>query len=518
MRLTIRLDPNRLRQWHLRLAERLARRPDTRVAVDWSATGEALPSAVPLLFSLERLIYRLPGDGLAATAGIGDFAPFRARGPEPADLVLDLCGAGRRPGERTWQLTFDATPSEAAAIGALMQSRKPVVAMIDLETGAEIAGGRPGAETNDILVLAFEDVLARTMTLVKAALDGAAARTGGKAPAPAAASTRAAARFAMRSLAGAAVKQLYRLCYYAPHWRVGWRWADGPDLIDLRAHPDGGWRELPDDGVRFYADPFPIMNDGRLHLFVEEFDHRMGRGAISVVEFGSAGPIDKPRQVLATPTHLSYPFVFQHRREMWMVPESSSTASIDIYRAAAFPDRWVKEATLVPGTAASDATLFQHDGRWWMLATVRDGGAHSDALHAWSAADPLGPWRAHDRNPVLVDIACARPAGRVVRRGGKLIRPFQDCSNGYGSALGLAAITRLDDGGFAQQVETMLHPGPAWPGRRLHTLNRAGPLECIDGSAQSPKFWTRARGASAAAPSAAMSANQTTSSLSGRRI
>jgi hypothetical protein len=296
----------------------------------------------------------------------------------------------------------------------------------------------------------------------------------------------------MRSLASAAVKQLYRLCYYAPHWRVGWRCVDGPDLIDLRAHPNGGWRELPDDGVRFYADPFPIVSGGRLHMFVEEFDHRLGRGVISVIEFDGSGPIGKPRQVLETASHLSYPFVFEHAGETWMVPESSATATIDLYRADPFPDRWIKEATLVSGVTASDATLFEHNGRWWMLAVARDdGGAHSDALHVWSAGDALGPWRAHDRNPVLVDIASARPAGRVGRRDGKLIRPFQDCRNGYGSALGLAAIIRLDDEGFEQQVETMIYPGPCWPGRRLHTLNRAGPLECIDGSAQSPKFWTR---------------------------
>jgi len=381
MLLTLRLDPARLRQWHLRLAERLARRANTRVAVEWCARGEKLPAAVPLLFSLEKLIYRLPGDGLAAAANVDDFARFTANAPQAADLVLDLCGAGRRPGERTWQLTYDATPSESTAIGALICWRTPVIAIVDLETGAEVINGRPGTERGDILLCAFEDLLARTGTLVTAALDGANARHCSEAAPAAAASTRAALAFATRSLANAAAKRLYLLCYYAPHWRVGWRWVDGPDLVDLRAHPSGGWRELPDDGVRFYADPFPIVSGGRLHLFVEEFDHRLGRGVISAVEFSHSGPIGKPRRVLETATHLSYPFVFEHRGEMWMVPESCGAGTIDLYRAEHFPDGWVKEATLVPGVVASDATLFEHDGRWWMFATVQDeGGSYSDAL------------------------------------------------------------------------------------------------------------------------------------------
>jgi hypothetical protein len=124
-----------------------------------------------------------------------------------------------------------------------------------------------------------------------------------------------------------------------------------------------------------------------------------------------------------------------------------------------------------------------------MLATVRgETGSYSDVLHAWSADQPAGPWRPHRRNPLLVDIASARPAGHVVCRGGNLIRPVQDCRDGYGAALGLARITRLDDDGFAQSVDTVLRPGPAWPGRRLHTLNRTGRLECIDGSKSLRKF------------------------------
>jgi hypothetical protein len=53
---------------------------------------------------------------------------------------------------------------------------------------------------------------------------------------------------------------------------------------------------------------------------------------------------------------------------------------------------------------------------------------------------------------------------------------------GYGNALGLARITRLDDDGFEQVIEATLRAGPVWLGRRLHTLNSAGDLEFIDGS------------------------------------
>ena len=172
-----------------------------------------------------------------------------------------------------------------------------------------------------------------------------------------------------------------------------------------------------------------------------------------------------------------------------MIPESCAAGTIDLYRATRFPGGWVKEATLVSGVTASDATLLELEGRWWLFATVKaGGGSFSDALFLWSALDFRGPWTAHKRNPVLIDIASARPAGRITARGGALWRPVQDCRGGYGHALALARITRLDDEGYSQRVETVLTAGPLWPGRRLHTLNAAGGFEFIDGSGTARRF------------------------------
>ena len=489
MKLILRLDPNRLRRWHVWLADILSRRPDTRVGIEWNPVGEPAPTSVALLFALERLIYGLPADD-ASTAAPSDLVRFDAE-PETPDLVLDFTAgvpdANANDSTRTWRITFDGVADETGALAALVHGRMPIVAITDSVTSAVIVSGHPGTETAGIVTLAFRDVLARTTTLIIAALDGAAVHLESKIYADAL-DSRAVARFAVKSLARAAVRRLYLLCYNAPHWRVGWRFVEGADVIDLRAHPKSGWHDLPDDRRRFYADPFPVEQGGRLFVLVEDFAHALGYGVISAVEFNSAGPVGIPRPVLDIGSHLSYPFVFEHRGAVWMVPESVATKTVDLYRAERFPDRWVKEATLLSGVEASDATLLEHEGRWWMFATVRAGGAYSDALHIWSAPDLLGPWQAHRQNPVLVDIATARPGGRVVRRNGRLIRPFQDCTDGYGAALGLAEITKLDDEGFTQRVEAVLRPGPEWAGRRLHTLNRAGRLECIDGSASARRF------------------------------
>jgi hypothetical protein len=269
---------------------------------------------------------------------------------------------------------------------------------------------------------------------------------------------------------------------------------DGPDLWDTRTLAGTSWNVMPDPGFRFYADPFPFVHEGRGYVFVEDFDHRRGKGVISVIPFADHGPAGPAEPVLEEPWHLSYPFLLAHGGQVWMIPESSSARTIDLYRADPFPHRWVREATLVSGIEASDATVIRHGGSLWMLAATRDGaGSWSDTLSIFSAPDLHGPWRPHPLNPVLMDQASARPAGAMLARDGTLWRPVQDCTHGYGTGIGLAEIVQLDHDGFEQKLHAVLRPEPHWPGRRLHTLNRAGRLECIDGSAYSPRSRLLAR-------------------------
>ncbi|WP_232631233.1 glucosamine inositolphosphorylceramide transferase family protein [Methylobacterium sp. Leaf118] len=487
-RLRLRLDGPRARRWHRLLLDRLVAEGFT-VDLDGRPGPGALPGNAALLFRLEAMLGRLPLDGPAATLppGVLDAVPPSAA---PPDLILDLCGDA--DGRSVWRLAYDGACGEAGLFAALMDGRSPIATLS--EGDRPIAAARLGTESPGLVLAAFEDGLMRTITLVAAALAGARpALPVAERPAP-----RPPARLgarALRLVARQVVRRLYHLCYRAPHWRVGWRPLDGPDLIDRRAHPEAGWRRLPDDGLRFYADPFPLDARGRTILFVEEYRHASGKALISAVPFGPDGPEGVPEPVLEEPWHLSYPFVFERDGHVWMVPESSANGTVDLYRAERFPGGWVREATLLAGVTASDATLLEEGGRWWLFATVRDGatardphGAFSDALFLWSAPDFRGPFVPHPGNPVLIDSAAARPAGRIVRRGGRLIRPVQDGRAGYGAALGLARIDRLDPEGFAQTVETILRPGPLWPGSRLHTLNRSAAFEFIDGSARAPRW------------------------------
>ncbi|PBC06452.1 formyl transferase [Mesorhizobium sp. WSM3859] len=497
MRLSLRLNGDRVRAFHVVLAERLSLLSGVELCVDARPAAGGVPRAAEALFQLETLIHRLPANGTARRVPISALAGH-ARASAPVDITIDLVGNAKPQGGRVWRLSYDGVCGEEALLALILAGRTPHARLE--QNGTTVAEGRLGTEYPGIALASFQDMLARSASLIVAAVNGAARSHLPVLPEPspevASSVMPSATKLGVRATKATArriVQQIYHLCYNAPHWRVGWRETQGRDLYDLRAHPRSGWRDLADDGSRFYADPFPVLYRGQVTLFVEDYIHSAGKAILSAVAFGPNGPAGTPKPVLELPYHLSYPFVFERDGQMWMVPESGANRSVDLYRATIFPGGWVKEATLVSDIVASDATLVEHGGRWWMFATVRDGGgAFSDQLHLWSAPDFRGPWTSHPKNPLLIDIASARPAGRLVSRGGQLLRPVQDCRRSYGAALGIARVTRLDDDGFEQVVETILNPGAGWAGRKLHTLNEAGGLEFIDGSAMAPR-WKQAQ-------------------------
>ncbi|MHA3723941.1 GNAT family N-acetyltransferase [Leucobacter sp. HY1910] len=442
------------------------------------------------LLRLEQLLYGLtPGvlefQNIAATAAADASLPAE----DDPSIVFDLTA---RPAPGHWVVLYDGVPGEAGAVAALRAGRIPVVSVVD-DSGIVRAQGRPGSESPGLLTTALADITAGVSTLIVGATTGGrfAPPTDSNLGAAITAAPKSHLELAARRVVGSLVYRAYRALYRAPHWRVGWRAPKhAAALSDIVANP-GVWTDLADDGFHFYADPFPITHAGVTYLFVEDFDHRVGRAVISVVEWGPDGAIGAPRPVLQHEVHLSYPFVTAHDGDMWLIPESSGARTLELFRAVEFPWKWERHSVLLDNIEISDATPFKHEGRWWLTGTVGYGGSLSDSLCIWSAPDLRGPWTPHQQNPVLIDIASARPAGRVELHDGRLLRPVQDGREGYGAALGVAEITRLDDEGFEQRIVAHHTAGKTWGGTRLHTLNRADHLETVDGSRRVPKFKPR---------------------------
>lgn len=488
----LRITENGCRVWQKHLVECLKILPDADVRLKRTHSQTTVSSAMKTLVLAERTMLR---HGQASHADIchPDALDIPLATSEIPDFTIDLTGQHTDiSGEgRILQPRFNDAIDEEALAAILIGDGTPKITIHDLSSRCLVASGVASLEAAVGITGGMEAVYSRVTMLIVNIVKGMKEETSkqsfNQSPSLRAVDT---GKHLAKMFAANTARYLYHLCCHSGHWRVGWRRTEDGGVWQNFSLKGPGWAILPHPVDHFYADPFPIHWKGRDYIFVEELDHKVGKGVISVIPMDDNGPMGPAQVVLEEPWHLSYPFLIEWNDDIWMIPESSLNNDVAIYRAVDFPHKWERHQTLLDGVEAADATVVNYQGQWWMFAVTRAGvGGYSDTLSLYHAADLMGPWSPHPENFMLIDHETARPAGNMIFKNDKLWRPVQNCANGYGAALGLAEVTRLDEEHFEQHVETVLHPGgSAWPGRKLHTLNKCGTLEVIDGSIIRPKF------------------------------
>ena len=239
----------------------------------------------------------------------------------------------------------------------------------------------------------------------------------------------------------------------------------------------------PPRGV-FWADPFVIKEDNTFYLFVEEYIYKRGKAHISVIESDQEGNILRRETVLEKPYHLSYPFLFKSDNSLFMIPETASNRTIEIYRCTRFPNNWKLEMVLMKDILATDTTLFPYNDKWWLFTTIDQtngisGG--STELFLFYADTPFAEkWISHPLNPVVSDESTARCAGNLFLRNGQIFRPSQDCSVRYGRRLNINRVTKLNQNEYEEVMVKRVEPD--WDNmlKGMHTINFEENFTIID--------------------------------------
>jgi hypothetical protein len=265
-------------------------------------------------------------------------------------------------------------------------------------------------------------------------------------------------------------------------WRIGIRQSKCPLYEDSSQSVPFRWIVSPKG--HFWADPCVVQHQGSTHLFFEDYDYASAKGVIGCAEVFTDGTLGPPATVLERPYHLSYPLVFTHQGELYMIPETSAAGVIELYRAQEFPARWVRERTLIelPGL---DSTPFYAQGQWWLLTTPLLGQHHAAVTLLFSAPELMGPWTHHPASPISTDVRVARSAGAVLVTPERLIRVSQDCATGYGQKVVFSEITQLTATHYAERPLAIAAPQLRHQ-TGMHTYSRAGMWEVIDGKWRLP--------------------------------
>lgn len=272
-------------------------------------------------------------------------------------------------------------------------------------------------------------------------------------------------------------------------WGVGIFKGDGPLTVsDTSSNPVVAHGEFGDRRIIGVADPWLLVESDSWYLFYEIIvrdtsspNNQHAVLAVSTSEDDGATWAFQGR-ILEKPWHLSWPQVFEHEGDYFLVPESLYANQVVLYRAQDFPLQWAREAVLLNG-AFTDPTLFQAHGRWWMLASQSDE-APDDTLRLFHSEQLAGPYVEHPASPVVSgDFSKARSAGPVIATPEGLVRLAQDHTLGYGRSVRAFLITMLTTTEYAEREvdgsPVLTGSGRGWNRDGMHHLV---PVQLEDGS------------------------------------
>jgi hypothetical protein len=479
MRICLHFDPSRLLRWHLWLAQALAEVPDTQILRSFAPQRYPLPPGSRLLFELERLIYGFRGLGAMdrTESELLSLPPLQGG---HADVVIDLSGEEVSPtAQRVLRPFFNGVPSEIGIMAALANDQPLLVELHDTERPSNPWTAHPASQDREVFSASLDAVLSCATALILKALhheDGPIDADGASHAKPKRRSfgPRSAVGFATATFASKAARLLNKMAQGDRCWAIGWRFDHTASLLDKR---EAAFHVLSGGASSYLADPFPFRHDGKDFIFVEEYLYSKNRGCISVVALDQNGVASPPRIVLEEPHHLSYPFVFAHGGQIWMIPESGAAWHVALYRAVEFPYRWALESYLIQGIEGYDATPLQHQGGFSFFVSPRLWKSSSwDLLDLYHADNLTSAWTRHAAGPALIDARFSRPAGAVIERNGHYLRPAQDCSRSYGGAVTFCRIDAIGRSEFAQTPMGRIESGSFG----CHTYNRHAGLETID--------------------------------------
>ena len=233
--------------------------------------------------------------------------------------------------------------------------------------------------------------------------------------------------------------------------------------------------------TKYLADPSGFMENGKLHIMVEDYSYQRQKANISEIIWDiSRDSFSVPIRIIEGDKHLSYPYIVEHNDLVYCVPESFRSSNITLYRRNFSEEAFIEDCLLLDHVEAVDPTIHFHEGYWWMFFTVKKYS--TTHLYIYYSKELKGEYLPHRRNPVKIDISSARPAGTLFVHEGNLYRPAQDCSITYGGRVVINQVMRLTPDEFEESIVRVIDSVPGSPfNKGLHTISQVGKYTLIDG-------------------------------------
>ena len=196
-----------------------------------------------------------------------------------------------------------------------------------------------------------------------------------------------------------------------------------------------------------WADPFLISYKKEDYLFFENYEFSKQKAKISFIKI-SNNNILEVNDALDMKFHLSYPFLWKEKNNIFMMPETGEKKCVQIWKAVEFPKKWIQHKTLFKDQSCVDTTFFDtKNGERWLFTNKSDDkyNDHNSELYVYKTDKKFNKIIPHKYNPVIIDSRIARNAGNIFYNSkNQIVRPSQlNILDFYGKGLNLRVINKL---------------------------------------------------------------------------
>jgi len=251
------------------------------------------------------------------------------------------------------------------------------------------------------------------------------------------------------------------------NWNIGFAYITPEELIRYKKLPEIQWMKHPYND-RFFADPFILNVDTNyICVLTEELIFEKKGTLVWLKIDRNSFKLKERKMLLKLDTHLSYPQIIRHRDSIYIIPENSESGNLTAYRLnentiSLTPIGVISEEPL------TDATILTLDDGVYMLATSLPDSQENTYLYKYNPS--VKAFYKVNPTPVITGSAISRMGGAFFMVNNKIYRPAQDCESGYGRALTICQIDRINPT-YAEHSLFRIEPQSWRYNLGLHTLN-----------------------------------------------
>ncbi|WP_299435581.1 hypothetical protein [uncultured Maribacter sp.] len=218
---------------------------------------------------------------------------------------------------------------------------------------------------------------------------------------------------------------------------------------------------LPDDN-EYWADPFLFPYKNKTYVFFENFSYKSKIGKISCGVLENNCILHK-EDALVLNTHLSYPYIFKEKNNIFLMPENSEKGGLHIYKCITFPNKWTLYSSCFIGEKIVDASFYtDNENQKWLFLNKGDNEnvPMENELYIFKIDSlKFNTIIPHKQNPVLIDSRIARNAGSVFNYKENAYRPSQANIDGvYGKNININKIEILNIEVYKEKTVKVFKP------------------------------------------------------------